>query len=152
MNNQGKIILRFDDDSDGTGKLLAEANANGFAGKGGAYFSIPHIEEFANSLVAFPLPETNFPKITGGFGKRDAPGELAQEHVAIAVYPVDSRGHLGIQIRIATEFWDGEREKSQHAVKLEFLTGYEAIAKFSKDLKALVQSRIEEVILESDLL
>ena len=152
MNNQGKLTLRFDDDSDGTGKLLADASANGFAGKGGAYFSIPHIEEFADSLVAFPLPETNFPEIAGGFGKRDAPNELAQEHLSIAVYPVDGRGHLGIQIRIATELWDGEREKSQHAVKLEFLTGYEAIAKFSKNLKALVVGQIEEAILESELL
>lgn len=91
MNNKGKLKLRFDDDNDGTGELLVEASANGFAGKGGAYFSIPHIEEFADSLVAFPLPQNNFPEIAGDFGKRDATDELAQEHLAIAVYPVDGR-------------------------------------------------------------
>ena len=151
MNNQGKLILRFDDDSDGTSELLAEANSNGFAGKGGAYFSVSHLEDFADEIAAFPLPEKDFPEIAGGFGKQDAPDELAQEHLAISVYPIDRNGHLGVQVRIATELWNDAREKSQHSVRLEILTTYEPIAKFSKELKALMRGRIKEAVLESDL-
>jgi hypothetical protein len=57
-----------------------------------------------------------------------------------------------VQVRIATELWDEKRQESQHIVKLEILTTYEPINRFSKDLKALVLGRIKEAVLESDFL
>src|SRR5882672_4424445 len=85
------LRLRFQDDHDGTGKLLARAEAAGFAGESGAYFNISEIEEFAAAIAVFPVPENESYSISGGFGKPDGSGEVEQEHLGIEVYPLDSR-------------------------------------------------------------
>lgn len=72
-------------------------------------FQIKSLQDFADAIAVFPIPEENPPKILGGFLKKDGGGELEQEHLALKVYPIDHTGHLGIQIRIATELWNNER-------------------------------------------
>jgi len=52
---RGFLRLRFHDEGDGTGKLVADAEANGFAGSGGAYFDKQELSDFAQALEAFPL-------------------------------------------------------------------------------------------------
>jgi hypothetical protein len=52
---RSSLRLRFHDDGDGTGKLLAQAEANGFAGTSGAYFDKQRLSDFARALEAFPL-------------------------------------------------------------------------------------------------
>jgi len=105
------LRLRFLDDGDGTGKLLAEAEADGFSGEGGAYFTVEELEEFAEALRLFPLPpEDHRRSIAGGFGRKEAPDKLAQEHLGISVYLANAqRGYVGIQIRMATEVWPNTR-------------------------------------------
>lgn len=152
MESQGRLLLRFDADRDGTGKLLAQATSGGFSGEGGAWFSISELQDFAEAVGMFPIPEGNSPHIVGGFWKKDGGGELEQEHLALKVYPVDRKGHLGVQVRIATELWNDARPESRHKVELEIVTSYEPLAIFSGDLKALVEGRLKEAILDSDLL
>jgi hypothetical protein len=151
MEFQGRLSLRFDDDGDGTGKLLAQANSDGFSGEGGAWFLTRELQDFAEAVGMFPIPEGNPPYIAGGL-KKDGSRELEQEHLALKVYPIDRIGHLGVQVRIATELWNDARPESQHKVELEIVTSYEPPAKFSRDLKSLVEGRIKEAILDSDLL
>ena len=62
MDYQTKLILRFDDDDDGSGKLSVEASSKGFCGHGGAYFAKTELEAFANSLAMYPLSTENLPK------------------------------------------------------------------------------------------
>jgi hypothetical protein len=69
----------------------------------------------------------------------------------LRVYPIDVTGHLGVQIRIATEVWPETRPESQHFVQLELVTSYEPLAQFSSQLKALVDGAIEEAVLEADV-
>ena len=145
-------MLRFDDDGDGTGKLLAQATSGGFSGEGGAWFSIGELQDFAEAIGKFPLSEGNPPTIVGGFWKKGRSGELEQEHLALKIYPIDNRGHLGVQVRIATELWNDTRLESQHKVELEIVTSYEPLAKFSRNVKSLVEGRIKEAVLDSDLL
>lgn len=152
MDSQGRLTLRFDDDGDGTGKLIAQAQSNGFSGEGGAWFSQIELQEFADALAAFPIPEEKPPEVVGGFYKNDGSGELTQEHLGLKVYPIDHRGHLGIQVRIATELWGDERPESQQMVRLEIFTSYEPLLKFSKDLKALIVGRIHEATLDGDII
>jgi hypothetical protein len=144
------VRLTFDNDDDGTGKLLARAEARGFAGEGGAHFSIPQLEAFAASLLAFPLPSDTSPSIAGGFWSNANRGELDQEHLAIGVYPLDKTGHLGVQVRMATQLWQEQRPQSQSATKLELVTTYEALARFSHAITALVRGTTKEAILEGE--
>jgi hypothetical protein len=151
MDSQGRLLLRFNDDGDGTGKLFAQANSSGFSGEGSAWFSNKELQDFADTIAAFPILEGKSPEITGGFFKKDGSGELEQENLALKVYPIDRRGHLGIQVRIATELWNEERLESQHLVRLEIVTSYEPLMQFSRKLKALAEGRVEEVVLYSDI-
>ena len=119
--------------------------------RGGAWFSISELQDFAAAICMFPILEGNSPSIAGGFLKKDGRGELEQEHLALKVYPIARKGHLGVQVKIATALWNDARPESQHKVELEIVTSYEPLVKFSRDLKSLVEGRIKEAILDSDL-
>ena len=147
MEFHGRLSLRFEDDDDGTGKLLAQAASDGFSGEGGAWFSTRGLQEFADAISTFPIADENRPSIAGGFWKN---GGLEQVLLSLKVYPIDRRGHVGVHVTIATERWRDERPESQQKVELEIVTGYEPLAKFSRDLKALVEGRINEAILENE--
>lgn len=147
----GWLKLEFQDDSDGTGKLIATVEAGGFAGRGGAWFGISQIEEFADSIAAFPLPWKKKCSLAGGFWK-EGQHQLDQEHLGIDVYPIDQRGHIGVQVRIASELWKGSRPESQMMAKVEVITSYQLLNDFSTQLKKLVRGSLEQVLLEGDTL
>jgi hypothetical protein len=84
------LRVRFLNDGDGTGKLLARAEADGFSGESGAYFGVEELESFAKALQEFPLPAHDRRRsIASGFGSKQTPNELEQEHLGIFVYPVE---------------------------------------------------------------
>lgn len=149
MNSEQKLIFYFDDDGDGTGELFVEAYSKGFSGISSAWFNKTELLDFAKSLSIYPLSNKNPPKISGGFWKKDVKGELEHEHLAISVYPIDGKGNLGIQVRLATELWNEERPESQHLVRLEILTSYNALESFSKEIIALLNNNIEKAVLNN---
>ena len=151
MDAPDKLLIRFLNEDDGTGKLQVRAHCNGFSGEGSAWFSTDELDEFASALAVFPISEENPPAIRSGFGRQDGSGELEQEHLSLRVYPIDRTGHLGVQIRLATEVWAQTRPESQHSVQLEIPTSYEPLAQFSRQLKALLDGSVKEAILEADL-
>ncbi len=146
------LRLRFLDDGDGTGKLLACAEAGGFRGESGAYFGVEELKNFANAISLFPLPSNDKRlSIASGFCKKDGSGELDQEHLAISVYAADARrGYIVVQIRMATEVWESTRPESQMAAKIEVVTTYEPLSRFSKDLLSLLDGRVREALLEGE--
>jgi hypothetical protein len=148
--SQESLRLRFDDDHDGTGKLIASVEFGGFAGHGGAYFSVTELEQFAEAMVVYPIPAGQRPAIAGGFWREDGCHELEQEHLAIAVYAIGRRGQVGVRVRIATELMQSGRPDSQNVVQVELLTTYEAIALFSRRLRSLVRGEVAEAVLETE--
>jgi hypothetical protein len=144
------LRLTFADDHDGTGKLTAEAAVEGFAGKGSAYFGISQLEKFAIAISDFPLPDTQSTRIASGFWSKAERGKLEQEHLGIDVYPVNSRGYIGIQVRMATEHRQGMRADSQKFAKIEIITTYEPLATFGRDMLALLKGRVDEAKLEGE--
>jgi len=60
--------------------------------------------------------------------------------------------HVGVQVRMATELWNETRSESQKAAKLEIITTYEPLAKFSKELLAVINRAVPEATLEGELL
>jgi hypothetical protein len=67
----------------------------------------------------------------------------------LKVYPVNGRGDLAIQVKLATEIWNEERLESQHSVQLEIRTHYQSIADLSNELKDLIKGRINKVSLKN---
>jgi hypothetical protein len=146
------LSLRFDNDSDGTGKLLASVRFRGFAGHGGAWFGVAELEKFANAMAGYPISSDKRTEIAGGFWKKDASGELQQEHLAIAVYRIGHRGQVGVQLRLAGELWDGDRPESQSTLQVEFLTTHQPLSDFSRQLLALIRGEAQVAILEAEVL
>jgi hypothetical protein len=144
------LRLRFDSDDDGTGKLLAQVAAGAFAGEGGAWFSIQQIEQFADAIAAYPLTDKPRPELAGGFWERDGSGQLAQELLGISVYPIDHRGHIGVQVRIADALSPDIRREKLRRVQLEITTTYEPLRRFSRDLLALIRGNVTEALLEGE--
>jgi hypothetical protein len=138
------LKLRFTDDGDGTGLLMARAESDGFAGEGEAYFNTSKIKDFAAAIAVFPLPENDARRsISSGFG---APSE--QEHLGISVYAADrQRGYIGVQVRMATKVWPDTRPMSRKAATIEVVTTYEPLARFSRDLIAMLRGELEEATL-----
>jgi hypothetical protein len=151
MESQGRLLLRFYDGDDGTGNLSFQANSNGFAGEGDAWVSTGELQDFADAIAKFPLSEQEPPKLSCGYYKSDGSGELVEEHFMLRVYPIDQVGHLGIQVSITSELMMNDRPESQHTVTLEITTDSETLLQFSKDLKALLAGRVEEVVLDGGI-
>jgi hypothetical protein len=152
MIDRDALELRFDADTDGTGELLATVRFQGFAGRGGAWFSISQLEEFADAIAVFPIQNEKRPAIAGGFWSNDAQGKLEEEHLAIAVYPVGGRGQVGVLVRLSTELWEGDRTDSQATIKVELLTTYQPLADFAKQLHLLVHGEVETATLFAEVL
>src|SRR5271166_3239742 len=144
------LRLRFSDDGDGTGELRARAEADGFAGEGGAYFSTSELEEFAIAIGTFPLPVGDKRlSIAGGFWSQERRGDLQQELLGINVYFADAlRGYIGIQIRMATPIQEGTRPDSKKMSRVEIVTTYEPLTKLSRDLIAVLHGKLKEAVLE----
>lgn len=146
----GFVKLIFVDDGDGTGQLSVHAEVEGYSGKASACFNIDDLKSFAESIAQFPLADHDVHAITSGFAASNDHPE--QEHVGIEIYTIDKRGHIGVQVRMATPIWPEARLKSQKATKLEIITTYEPLAQFSKDWLALLNGVISEATIEGETL
>jgi hypothetical protein len=144
-----KLVVRFADDGDGTGKLWVSGSADGFAGTGAAWFDTTTLQEFAQALTRFPLSDTDLPTLSGGFWSTEGKG-IEQEHVFLQVYQADPVGHLHFHVRLATEVWAPDRIESQHRVQLEIRTGYQALLEFSRMLQAVILGNADEAVLIGD--
>jgi hypothetical protein len=148
------LRLRFGNDGDGTGRLVARAEADGFSGESGAYFNVAELEDFAGSLQLFPLPpEDNRRSISGGFGVDEEHTRPAQEHLGISVYLASAqRGYVGIQVRMATEVWPDTRPESKKQAVVEILATYGPLSKFSRDLLSVLRGSLKEAVIEGESL
>ena len=98
------LALHFESDDDGTGELFAEISANGFSGKGSAWFDQQSLIETIELFKQYPIPQENHPTIEGGFWEgSDSSLRLKQEHLFISLYPIDSRGKLGVSVRLTQD-------------------------------------------------
>lgn len=140
--SHSELKLRFEDDGDGdgTGTLVALAKSGWFSGEGGAYFDINQVQEFAKAITRFPL--AGRPALSSGLGET--------EHLGIEVYPIDCRGHIGVQVRMSTELWDGMRNEAQCMARVQVLTTYGPLAEFGQQLTALLAGDLDEVILSGE--
>ena len=146
-----ELKLTWVPDDDGTGELFAEFKANGFSGHGSAWFDNIDLIQETKKFEGYPILDSNRPTIEGGFLTQEKNAKIYQEHLHISVYPIDSRGKLGVSIRAATELLAQDRKESQHYVGVEMQTHYEDISRFAKQIRALLKGQINEVILQENV-
>lgn len=145
--NKNSLRLSLEPDDDGTCELFATVSVNGFSGKGSAWFNLRDLEKLAKEFMAYPLRPENLPIIAGGYWNKEKKGELDQTHLLIKPYTIGSTGELGVRVELATPLCESDRPESQHVVKVEIRTDYNALESFGKQLKELSKLRLEEAIL-----
>ena len=129
------------------GALSVRAAAKGFGGTSLAYFNDSEVLRFAEQLATYPLPpDSSFAIRSGG----TPPGGAFDEHVALEVFPVDSRGQVAIAVHLAEQWPD--RTASRSEVRIELLTTYERLGQFSRDLARVVRGELQEAMIEGEVL
>jgi hypothetical protein len=142
------LRLTISPDDDGTAELHGEVVANGFSGRGSAWFNVSEVADFANVLgEAFPL--TDAVELKGGYWGGEPDVGLTQEHFALRFYPVAGRGVLGCQVRLATSVQEYNRPEEQHLVRAELTTSYQELQRFSVNLAHLATGVADEAVLHA---
>jgi hypothetical protein len=100
------------------------------------------------ALSQYPLPKDQPCSLTGGFA--ESRGQPSQEHVGIDAYPVNRRGYIGMQVRMATPDWGETRPESQRIAQLEIVTTYEPLGRFSRDILAMLSGTLDAATLEGE--
>lgn len=135
-------------DTDGTGELSAEVRFGGFAGASSAWFSNEELLGFAGRLTTFPLGDSEF-GVAGGYGS----DEDFEERVGLTARAVGGRGQVGLVAHLASEAehptYSGT---SLSEVRVEVLTSYEALRRFSVELRRLVEGTADEARLDAEVL
>jgi hypothetical protein len=142
------LILKFEADDDGTGELFAEVTSNGFSGNGSAWFDKTNLLGIIGRLNEYPIKSENYPIIEGGYwGSSQSESKLKEEHLYISFYPIDSRGNLGVRVRLVGERYSETRKESIHRVAVELMTTYEEVSKFAKRFRNLIEGKESKVVL-----
>ncbi|KFA92938.1 hypothetical protein [Archangium violaceum] len=141
------LRLRFQQDDDGTGELHASVRSQGFSGQGSAWFGAEQLERFASALAAYPLTEEARAGLAGGYWRDN---RLEQVHLAISAYPLDSAGHIGVRVRVATTVSPSDRPQSQHVTEVELQTTYHELELFSRQLREHLAGEREDAVLRAD--
>jgi hypothetical protein len=142
----GCLKLWLKTSGDGSGELFAEFNVNGYCGQGEAWFDLATLVEKGGEFARYPLPTDETICIAGGFWNEDAT-MLSQEHLYISAYSSNSRGGIVVKVRVAKPQDDWKRLGVRYSASVELKSSYEQMAQFSKELLALVQGDISEVVL-----
>ena len=137
-------------EGDGTVDLQVRVRSGAFAGEGRDAFDVETLRGFASTLTAFPLGAEARRGIVAASWHVSDEGRREQVHVALSAYPINSRGDLGVRVRVATRANTHDRPESIHVAEVELKTGYSALARFSEQLSALLDGRIEEATLLPD--
>jgi hypothetical protein len=143
--SDGLLLRYLDRDSDGTGELWVHARFGDFAGASSAWFSDDELLRFAEQLSADPLGESRC-HIAGGGSAAD---ESFEEHVGLTV-GLGIRGQVGLMAHLAlpsSRLSNAGSARSE--ARVEILTTYGALQRFSSDLRQLVAGRADKAWLEA---
>ncbi|GAA3169696.1 hypothetical protein GCM10010531_23460 [Blastococcus jejuensis] len=139
------LLLRYEDrDTDGTGELRVEAKYRQFSGASSAWFSDNELLRFAEQLLTHPLGDAQL-HISGGTGSDDT----FEMHVGLTV-ALGMRGQVAVVAHLATptnpEINPGS---SRSQARVEVLTSYGGLQRFSAELRQLVAGTADEARLEA---
>jgi len=143
------LILKWQPDNDGTGKLIIEASSSGFAGRGSAWFDPLQLKKEAEKFAQYPIPEDDPPVIQGGYWSSATRGVMDQEHLFLSVRPLGPAGDIAFLVRLASPR-DEKETSSRFSVELQIATTYEQLRWFSKKLTGLINGEIAEIMTEDD--
>jgi hypothetical protein len=145
-----ELRVTYSPDDEWTGELKAVVECSGFSGQGSAWFAPGRLkQDIIPAFRMFPISDSQPPKIEGGFWDKGRRGELEQYHLRIAVRKYNSRGHLLVQVELATESWRTPDTDLQQTVTARFLADYAGLGGFADELEQVLDGGLEKAVLRS---
>lgn len=145
----GHLRVWLAPDGHGSGRLFVEFEANGFSGRGSAYFDLADLESKAANFGRYPLCDQSPALIEGGYFTSDMK-QLRQEHLHISALPIDARGGVALRVRGSLPQEEWEQYSPHFSSSIDLTVSYELLARFSADLVLLIQSTLNEIVVQSD--
>jgi hypothetical protein len=113
------------------GTLSVEALSSGFSGKTHVWINTDFVRDFANALTAYPIAADR--PIT--LGRSGVPFDDRDESVSISVRLFGPLGQVSILVDMSASLLRGRTpERTPRRLKLDVLTTYERLGRFSDDL------------------
>jgi hypothetical protein len=147
LTRDGMVVRYVYRDDDGTGIVGVEARFGSFAGASAAWFADDSLLEFADQLCTYPLGDQRF-QVSGGYRSED--GEV-DEHVGLTVRAIGHRGLVGVLAHLATPDDHVDYGALVSEVRVEVMTSYEALGRFSHGLARLIRGERDEAELDAEV-
>lgn len=102
--------------------------------------------------MQLPLPTMPPVELRGGVYHAPPLRDLEHEFLALRVFPLDHRGHVGIQVRLAPDRGPHDPPDWQFKAQLVIPTTYAALAVISGQLHDLAAGRCREIRIDAQAL
>jgi hypothetical protein len=145
------LTVRYQPDAAdvGLGHLKVAAQANGFGGVSEVWSGEDQLLALASRLEAYPLPADDPPSISMCYRR---PDRVDEEYLGLTFRPVGPRGQVGVEVHLAESPETRGRPGFVCDVRLELLTTYERLGRFTADLTRVVRAELDEARLEGERL
>ncbi len=134
--NHLTLTYRFDAGDD-DGWLGVEVKSENFSGRGGFWVQWQEVEEFGQSLRAYPI--TSDAPIVREWGYEQCEGDALV--IGIKVAAANLTGELNVSVEVANNHETAER------VRTSFLTHYPQLEAFSAGIASLMARASKEAVL-----
>lgn len=143
----GQLRLTLDRDTDGTGRLVAEASSGGFCGVGIAWFNLSEIAAFGELLAnTYPLAIDGSYKLQGGTWTSTMETQsISKLELGLQFYPVGALGVVGCRAHLTSD--DQPDGTATHSAVIELRTHYEQLRSFGIAVSALAEGKVDEAVL-----
>lgn len=141
------LRLTLERDIDATCGLHCEADHDGFAGRGSAWFSLDQVRRFCDALDAYPMAPQGV-ALAGGCGT--APGGTAPDVVtmSLTVRPTDRVGGLELMATLAEPPVTNLPATKLRGATVSIPVTYHSLHGFNATLRALLDGRALEAVLD----
>jgi hypothetical protein len=141
-----ELTTTWSADDEDLGALDVEVHSAGFTGRSHAWFSRAKLKStFVAALNAYPF-DPAAPPFLDGLGL--TPNEATRD-VRISVTPYNFRGTLLVRVDLARRGLHSRDGVMEQTLVVRFLTEYGLVARFAKDLEALLDGSKEIATLHS---
>ena len=145
--SESELQITYAPDDEWLGEVTAVVRSGAYSGKGTAWFDRQTLKEkFVARLRCFPLSSQDPPTFEGGFGA--SKGQIAQCHLRLSIKPYNTRGTLLVCVELATPSWKSPDVDLQNSATIRFLTEYEAVSNFAKEVGDVLDGVKEEASLK----
>lgn len=134
------LQLSYVQDDEYLGELVATVRTERFSGTGSIWISRQQVKEtFVAALRAYPLSAANLPLLEGEY----------RDHLHIAIRPYSLKGTLLTHVDLLTHCQSTPDQGLQQSVTARFLTNYNALDVFARELDQVLEGTRELAVLAS---